>query len=153
MAGRPRKPTGNNKKHLTNDEKDLRNESELMASDFPALSTTPPKWLDDDAKREYKRVVVDLKRLHITKLDQTQLSLYCNAYSKYIMASQDIDERGLLIEDKKNPSVNIMTDMSKEIRATAGSLGMTLDSRMKLVVPQIDKQSDDPFAKFGDLSD
>ena len=53
MAGRPRKPTGNNKKHLTNDEKDVRNESELMASDFPALSTTPPKWLDDDAKREY----------------------------------------------------------------------------------------------------
>ena len=166
MAGRPRKNSELVSGHRTKDEIYSKSMAEDMAGEFTSLATAPPSWLDDIAKEEYKRVMPSLKKLNITALDRTAVALYANSYSKYLAAAKDVDDYGIFMHEKsrngrivtnttkKNPAITIMTDMSKEIRSFAGSLGMTLDSRMKLVAPDKNNDdNDDPFAtKHGDES-
>jgi phage terminase small subunit len=44
----------------------------------------------------------------------------------------EINSKGFEVK-KKNPSVDIMNSMSKEIRGIAGQLGLSLDSRLRIV--------------------
>lgn len=113
--------------------------------------------MDDVGKREYKRVTVLLNELPIADLDRTLVAIYCNSYSKYIQATKDIDANGITMLEadsngskrkKKNPAVAIMSEMSREIRNIANSLGMTIDSRMRLVAPQQQTKEDDPYSQF-----
>ncbi|MEC5268263.1 phage terminase small subunit P27 family [Heyndrickxia coagulans] len=113
--------------------------------------------MDDVGKREYKRVTGLLNELPIADLDRTLVAIYCNSYSKYIQATKDIDANGITMLEadsngskrkKKNPAVAIMSEMSREIRNIANSLGMTIDSRMRLVAPQQQTKEDDPYSQF-----
>jgi len=152
--GRKRSIADNSKKNYSKNELIQKKAEEKAATEnFESIQMTPPSWLDDMGKREYRRVINQLQKLHITSLDMTALSFYCNAYSKYRQASEDIDDRGLYIDDemsKKNPSMSIMESMSKEVRSYVSSLGMTLDSRMKLVAPNTETKPEDPFDEFED---
>lgn len=154
MAGRPRKHSTQDKSHKTKAEKELRKEEEQFAGaeNFKHLGTKPPKSLMDvTARNEYKRVVPLLINLDITALDQTLLVNYCNSYSLYLQAIKAVKKEGLVINGRKNPAYNIYLDMQKELRATAGQLGMTLDSRMKLVKPENHEEEKDPYAQVGDI--
>jgi putative phage terminase, small subunit, P27 family len=151
VAGRPRMHSTNFNSHKTKDEIAQRELEEKAASDFSTLTLSPPSWIDSEAQKEYRRVAPMLKKLSITALDRQVLIDYCIAVSTLKKAIKAVEENGVLIDGKKNPAVNVMLDMQKEIRANASSLGMTLDSRMKLVKPEPkDEIEDDPYAKFGE---
>lgn len=151
MAGRPRMHSTNFNSHKTKEEIAQRQLEEQAAGDFNNLTLSAPMWIDEDAQREYKRVAPMLKKLNITALDRQVLIDYCVAVSTLKKAISEVNENGLIVDGRKNPAVNIMLDMQKEIRACAGALGMTLDSRMKLVKPEEkDVIEDDPYAKFGE---
>ena len=163
--GRPAKHSSNVEGHRTINELEDKKEREQLAGDFPSISLSAPDWLDDVAKDEYERVVKFLVDLNVTVLDQTSLAMYANSYSQYREAVKEVKENGLyalmttkdgdVFQDmsKKNPAIGIMNDMSKEIRAYASSLGMTLDSRTKLMKPPEKPDSNDPYASFGDDSE
>lgn len=161
MAGRPSKHSSNVQGHRTVAEIEDKKEREALAGDFPAVSLIAPDWLDDVAKEEYERVAKFLVDLNVTELDQTSLAMYANAYSRYKQAAEDVMEYGIYargVDDKgdqvidttrKSPAVAVMSDMSKEVRSYASSLGMTLDSRTKLIKPPEKPDADDEYANFG----
>lgn len=154
MAGRPRKHSTQDKSHKTKAEKIKRKEEEQAGGpeNFKHLGTKPPKTLVDKvAQDEYRRVVPLLINLNVTALDQTLVVNYCNSYSFYLQAIQNVKETGLVVNGKKNPAYNIYLEMQKELRATAGQLGMTLDSRMKLVRVDDHEEEEDPYADVGDI--
>lgn len=153
MAGRPRKHSTQINSHKTKAEIAQRQKEEAAAGSdqFNHVTLTPPAYLDEAAKTEYRRVAPLLKNLDVTSLDRQVLIDYCNSVSMFQKAVASVNKEGLLIGDKKNPAVAIMLDMQKEIRANAGQLGMTLDSRMKLVKPVDQKEESDPYAEVGEV--
>lgn len=85
-------------KHLTKKEIDARKEAEakLRPNDD---KVRPPGWLDDVAKKEFKRIVKELKEIGlVTNVDVNALALYCDAYANYVKCSQIIEEEGLMVE-------------------------------------------------------
>jgi P27 family predicted phage terminase small subunit len=154
MAGRPRKHTSQMVAHKTKAELAARKQEEQAAgaSQFNSVPLTPPTYLSTTAKQEYRRVAPLLKNLDITALDRQVLIDYCNSVAMWQDAIADIQQNGLVLEKgRKNPAVNIMLDMQKEIRANASQLGMTLDSRMKLVKPADKTEDEDPYSKVGEI--
>lgn len=154
MAGRPRKHSTQINSHKTKAEIAQRKAEETAAGagQFHSISTTPPAYLSKEAQIEYRRVAPLLKNLDVTALDRQVLIDYCNSVAMWQAAIADIKENGLITDKgRKNPSVNIMLDMQKEIRANAGQLGMTVDSRMKLVKPADTTEEQDPYSKVGDV--
>ena len=166
MAGRPRKHSTNVEGHRTKKELEDKKEQEQKAGDFKELNLNAPDWIVHNslAKHEYERVAPMLAKMNVTELDVTALAMYAISFSKYIEAMIDVDKHGIFaytvdeetgkevkMTSKKNPSLAVMNDMSKEIRAYASSLGMTLDSRTKLVKLPDEKESDknDVFAALG----
>ena len=157
MAGRPSKHSSNVQGHRTISEIEDKKEREAIAGDFPAVSLNAPDWLDDIAKAEYERVAEFLVDLNVTELDQTSLAMYANAYARYRQAAKDVNEFGIYARTsngeidttRKSPAVAVMSDMSKEIRSYASSLGMTLDSRTKLIKPPDKPDDNDPYTSFG----
>jgi P27 family predicted phage terminase small subunit len=99
-----------------------------------------------------------LKALPISELDRTLLAMYCNSFAQYREALKDIAQNGQIMFElnsqgvevkKKNPSVEIMNAMSKEIRGIAGQMGLSLDSRLRLVgLNNEDDEQEDPMQKF-----
>lgn len=153
MAGRPRKHSTQINSHKTKAEIAQRQQEEAAAGSdkFNHVTLTPPAYLDEAAKTEYRRVAPLLKNLDVTSLDRQVLIDYCNSVSMFQKAVKSVNKDGLLIGDKKNPAVAIMLDMQKEIRANASQLGMTLDSRMKLVKPTDKTEDEDPYSKVGEI--
>ena len=174
IAGRKIKPLKNNKSHLTNDQKEIRENAEKSASDpFKKLQNSPPKYLGRIARYEYQRVSQELDEMPIRNLDRAMLELYCTWYELYREAESEVQKNGIYaigqiqetsigedgnevvtiieipIKTKKNPAISIMAEASSQIKSCAGNLGLTVDSRMRIFLP---KEGDKPksiFDKFG----
>ena len=67
-----------------------------------------PDWLDDSAKKEWRRIITELKKLKlVTNIDVAALAICCDAYSKYVKATGDINKVGLLISYTNSDQNNI----------------------------------------------
>lgn len=113
--------------------------------DFEPVSQEPPEWLNDTAKAEYLRVIPLMTGLPIAALDEASVAMYCDYYSMYVEASQSVEREGRTIteidsqgNDKRriNPEFTVMTEAARMVRVVAGNIGLTIDSRMRIVVPQ-----------------
>ncbi|AEB25233.1 MULTISPECIES: phage terminase small subunit P27 family [Bacillus subtilis group] len=146
------------KGQITNEQKEVRKENEEKLKDFEPLHAKPPHWLSTMGKNEWTRLYPYLKALPISELDRTLLAMYCNSFAQYREALKDIAQNGQIMFElnsqgvevkKKNPSVEIMNAMSKEIRGIAGQMGLSLDSRLRLVgLNNEDDEQEDPMQKF-----
>lgn len=138
-----------NKSNFTKEELEKRLAKEAALKKFEGIETEAPEWLDAAGRLEYERIVPLLEKLPIASLDQTLVALYCRFYSLYLEASKDLDNHGLVDGEsrKANPAFSALVKSSSEIRLIASQLGMTIDSRMKLVVPASNKPHD-PFEDF-----
>lgn len=120
---------------------------------------TPPIWLIDDiAKKEFKRIVKELKEIDIVgNLDLNNLGAYCNAFSNYIHVTEQLNGQDYYITREtrtgviivKNPLVDIQTNYATEMRKFASLCGMTIDSRLKAATIKVDKQQEAITSKFG----
>lgn len=130
---------------------------------FSKIQTTTPKVLQSDriASREYRRLRPLLEELPISNLDLNLLIVYCQLYSIYRQLQKEVEDEGLIVESfyatgelrerKINSASNELLKYSKELRAIAGELGLSVNSRMKLIDHNLESEKDDPFAKmFGD---
>jgi P27 family predicted phage terminase small subunit len=163
LPGRKLKLVETTKKHLTKKEKTTRKAKQDLASEgFTKLQTSAPRHLNTAAKAEYRRVIKDIVNLPVRNLDRAALENYCTWYAIYKQAEEqlskygpyqliDITREGKAILDysKKSPMVSVLSDASSRIYQFASSLGMTVDSRMKIVPPDSGSKKEDPFAKFG----
>ncbi|MBC1491937.1 phage terminase small subunit P27 family [Listeria booriae] len=174
MAGRKPVISTSVKGHRTKVEMKKKREMEQNLSTFSPLKSKPPDWLNEAGKKEYKRISKLLRELPIAELDSTMIAMYANNYSRYIEANESLNKYGIfsveeseemrveqdgvvtvierVVSRRKNPAYAIMIETGKEIRAMAGSLGMTIDSRMRLNIPKVDKKKS-LFDMFGDDDD
>ena len=114
----------------------------------PVRRPRPPIDLDEDAKKEWGRVVRELEALGLlSKLDLPVLSAYCVAYSRFksandalnAVADKDKAFRGLLIKTKQgnwiqNPLVGVARRAADDMTRLAAEFGMTPSSRTRLQV-------------------
>ena len=64
----------------------------------PITSLKAPMFLSREAKKEWKRVVMELARLNlISDLDVMALAAYCNSFATWIDAMKQIREDGTVV--------------------------------------------------------
>jgi P27 family predicted phage terminase small subunit len=102
MAGRKVVPISLNKMHFTKEQRAARVKAENSLKGMNDC-VKPPKWLDEKARKEFRRLAKDLILLDIiTNVDVGGLAIACDAYSKYIMASAAITESTIDAEITKS---------------------------------------------------
>ncbi|MFC6181499.1 phage terminase small subunit P27 family [Lactiplantibacillus daowaiensis] len=145
--GRKIKQLSTLKKHLTNEERDQRKDAETALFDYPSLDLTPPDWLHDRALTEWKRVSPYLKaNTPISELDRALLASYCRAYATIQTCESDIRKNGLVQTNQKtgarkpNPYVALQSQATRDLKALANDLGMSLSSRARM---ELNKQKDE----------
>ena len=146
--GRYQKPYYAQRSHLTKAEKETRAQTEEMVTVGREDLEKPPSWLVDTvAKKEFKRIIKELNEIEIVgNLDLGNLGGYCNAFSYYRKATDELKRASLTITvtDKDgnvstieiNPikQINIQKKYAEEMRKFASLVGLTIDSRLKAAV-------------------
>lgn len=120
----------------------------------PTGTPTCPRHLDEEAKKEWKRISAELTTLGLlTSVDRAALAAYCAAYSRWVKAEESIQRFGAVIKSPKsgfpiqNPYVSVANTALDHMRKFAIEFGLTPASRTRLQVSP-DHGSGDPFADF-----
>ena len=131
------------KSNKTKEEIRLRQEREIRPE---TNKVECPDWLCDVAKEEWNRIEKDLIDLGLlTNVDTNQLAIYCDAYAKYVKATQEIDKYGLVIKHTSkagatnivtNPYVQIANKYADLVKKFCDEFGLTPTSRAKIAIPQ-----------------
>lgn len=158
---RQRKPMDMQKGNITTIEQEKKRLEEEYVRTGKDQLKTPPIWLIDDiAKKEFKRIVKELKGIDlIGNLDLNNLGAYCNAFSNYIHATEQLNGQDYYIAREtrtgviivKNPLVDIQTVYATEMRKFASLCGMTIDSRLKAASTKVNKEQQEINKKFGGI--
>lgn len=147
MGGRPRKLSHNTTGNFTKEQLEQKEQEEQMLSEFPKLPKTAPKSLNPIARKEYNRIKHSLQLLPIADLDLGQVVAYCEFYADFVEASQKVAEEGIVIEavngdTKINPSFNAKEKAHQRMQSIARTIGMTVDSRLKIITPPKEDKGD-----------
>lgn len=165
MSNKKMKLVDTTKGHLTNIEKSKRKRAENLASDgFEHLQKSAPNHLSPKARYEYERISEELKKLPVRALDKATVELYCVWYGIYREAYKEVEERGIYAivtestetgiiqyqdRAKKNPALTVMNEATSNIRSLASSLGLTVDSRLKIMLPKVEEKEQSLKDIFG----
>ena len=158
---RARKPIEMQKAHLTLLEKQKKELEQQCVKTGNEQLKRAPKWLVDDvAAKEWRRVVKELNEIEVIgNLDLSNLGGYCNAYSGYLKATEELKTAPLVLRKEtrtgemfvRNPLIDIQTNYANEMRKFAGMCGLTIDSRLKVAVTKVDKAEETLQSKFGNI--
>lgn len=147
--GRPRKLIDNTLGNRTLKEIEVRKDAEQRMTELISIDTEPPEHLDDIAQAEYRRIVPLLQELPIAALDYAQVSSYCQFYSNWMQATAQMKNQDMVITTahgvRQNPLITIQRDAHASMQSIAQKLGMTIDSRLKIMTPRKEEQKHDPF--------
>lgn len=156
---RPRKPLAQQKGNLKVIDIQHKEMAEEKVQTNDDQLSTPPTWLiDAAAKKEWRRLVEELKKIGIIgNLDLNNLACYCNAYANYRKATKELKKQPMLVEKHtrfgvniiKNPMIEVQKTYSEEMRRYAALCGLTIDSRLKAGAAKVDKQEEEIERKFG----
>lgn len=130
-------------------------ETAMIAQDPAALDDMPKEDLIDmKAAKEWRRVVPELKRSGIVgQLDIANIIGYCNAYSIYCAATNELKGQELVIEGvtgrRENPLINVQLKAAQDMRRFADLCGLTINSRLKWAATQRKKQEEQIESEFG----
>jgi P27 family predicted phage terminase small subunit len=114
----------------------------------------PPDWLDEEAKKEFNRIVVALQHvdlLHST--DSSILASYAVAYSRWMAAEKQVAAEGTVLKVEgsqgqfkfiKHPALMVSAECLKQIIRSGGLLGLNPVDRARLSASP--KQAASPFA-------
>lgn len=149
---RPRKLLNATSKNYTNEEKEAKELEEKVLYNYEKLdfSFYPPGLLPQ-AFNEWDRLGAYVGDLPISELDVNTVVRYCNYNYLYAEAVEKVAQMGAIDPDtgKANTWVNAMNSYSKELKTVTNDLGLTINSRMKIILPaEKEKEVLDPFAKM-----
>lgn len=146
-----RKLLSQQKAYRTKDVQEQKKSTEEVMNGLTPLSKEPPDFLDDDAIQEWYRVLPLINELPIKDLDKGLLATYCQTYSNYKNATLKIQEEGMVVVtergSKLSPNYTIQRDSVNTMNAICPKLGLTVESRLKIMEPK-PKQQYDPFSAF-----
>lgn len=146
-----RKPLELQTKHLTKAEKEKKKIEESIIFDKDALKNKPDWLVDEVACEEWDRLVNEFsKNTLICNLDYNNLGAYCNAFAKWVKASQKVGLK-IVIGKQSNPYVNLELKYSEEMRKYATLLGMTAEGKLKLKGIKTESKKSEVISEFGDI--
>lgn len=104
-----------------------------------------PRWLSEEAKRFWRRVVPQLDAMGIlTKIDGGALARYCQLYARWREAEEFIARRGSVlpvknaegevIDLKPFPQVGIASKLAEQLLRLEQQFGLTPSARARLTV-------------------
>ncbi|WP_192946910.1 phage terminase small subunit P27 family [Staphylococcus cohnii] len=141
-----RKLLSQQKSRLTKEAQDKKRDTEKAMRQLTSLTPEPPEWLDDTATDEWHRIYPLLEELPVASLDLMLVSTYCQAYSDYINATKRMNNSDVIIETERGTKLNqnhtIKRDALSQLNSIAPKLGLTVESRLKILEPKHDTKSD-----------
>ncbi|MGW5358262.1 phage terminase small subunit P27 family [Staphylococcus xylosus] len=149
-----RKLLSQQKSRLTKEMQDKKKATEEMLEKLTPLAPNPPEWLDNTATKEWNRIYPLLQELPIASLDLMLVSTYCQAYSDYINATKRMNNSDAIIETERGTKLNqnhtIKRDALSQLNSIAPKLGLTVESRLKILEPKQDiKSGESVYELFG----
>lgn len=117
-----------------------------------------PGHLDDEAKKEWKRVSKELAALGLlTRLDRAAFAAYCAAYSRWAAAERQVKQFGTVLSrlpEKEgdppkfytNPYLHVANQAMEKMHSFASEFGLTPSSRTRIQVAP--RGAADPFEQF-----
>lgn len=162
MAGRPRQPLSviqgkGRSNHITKEEAKKRQKQEEWAKGYTD-KIIAPDYLMKKQKEEFYEIASELIRLGIfSNLDVDWLARYIDSRTEYIKATKAM--RAIRNPRKDANTMKLYTDLRlnrntffNECKAAASELGLSITSRLKLVIPEAEEEEKSEFEqKFGDL--
>ena len=112
------------------------------------MKDTAPEWLDKTAKKEWNRILPLIRELPVAELDLALLSMYCQTYSNYINATKQLEKEMVVVTErgsKLSSYYTIQRDSITAMNSIAPKLGLTVESRLKILEPKEPKENADPF--------
>lgn len=97
-----------------------------------------PKHLDEEGQKEWRRIAKELYALGLlTKIDRSALAAYCQAYSRWVKASEEMETASLTLMTENgyqypNPLLGIINNSLEVMRKFGVEFGMTPSSRSRL---------------------
>ena len=117
-----------------------------------SLNTNEPKrpaWLEDEAKKEWKRMAKQMEQLGIlTEIDMAAFAGYCQAYARWKEAEEFITQHGTIVKTPSGywqqvPQVSIAQTYLKIMNKFCEQFGLTPSARSRIVTDNgDDKESD-----------
>src|SRR5262245_14360459 len=104
-----------------------------------AIAPRCPKHLDNEARREWRRITPILLRMRVlTEADEYTLANLCQTYSTLIKAQRKLTETGLLLKTpsgyvQQNPLLGIVNRCMDTITRLSREFGLTPASRTQLM--------------------
>ncbi|KRN62121.1 phage terminase small subunit P27 family [Carnobacterium maltaromaticum] len=152
--GRKKKHSSAIEGNRTVEELEEREEIEELLGQFPPIRGEPPSHLGHFGKKEWRRLLPGLELLGVSMLDQGMLETYCTWYQVYRKAEKELSNQVIITEIgskdqktlKRHPAIDVLNVATNQMKSISSNMGMTLDSRMRLVRPEGESDEDDPFA-------
>ena len=109
-----------------------------------------PVWLEEEAKREWRRMCRQLEDLGIlTEIDMAAFAGYCQAYARWKEAEEFITQHGSIVKTPSGywqqvPQVSIAQTYLKIMNRFCEQFGLTPSARSRIVSEKNkDKESDE----------
>lgn len=110
----------------------------------PAPDRTPyaPRHLNDEARREWRRIVGMLIDLGLyTEMDRAALAMYCQAWGRWVKAERELAKMGLVLtpddgkeRGRRNPWLRVSDVAWEQMRKILAEFGLSPSSRSRLAV-------------------
>ena len=131
-----------------------------LSADVPKM----PSYLSTgDARREWRRLLPLLTaRGSLTAGDSQSLALHCETFARWIACQKQINQEGLMqtvtvldkhgdkvTRTKPHPCLRIAQDCERSLRVSLASLGLTPQSREKIVPAKpVEKEEESNFSRM-----
>jgi len=150
---RPREPinlvVAKGKKHLTKEEIEERQKSEIKVD---LIDVKPPDYLPEQLKIEFEEYAEKLLHVGImTELDEDCLARYLLARQLYLKYTSKLTQSKIINNIEKSEKImKLQSKAFSQCQTCATSLGLTISSRCRLVVPEPKGKAppDNKFKKF-----
>ena len=137
MAQRGRKPKPTALKTLEGNP----GKRQLNINEPKPLAKAPscPKWLDPEAKKEWRRLSKKMEQIGIlTEIDMAAFAGYCQAYARWKAAEEFISKHGAIVKTPSGywqqvPQVSIAQQYMKAMQKFAEQFGLTPAARSRIV--------------------
>lgn len=159
--GRPKQPLAviqgkGRSNHLTKEEIKKRQEHEERMKGRTD-NITAPSYLTKKQKEEFYKIADELVELEIfTNLDVDNLARYIDSRDQYIKVTRALRAMKAVNDGEANDDYaklqRTRNTLFTECRNAASDLGLSITSRLSLVIPKKDEEEVSEFErKFGDL--
>lgn len=146
------KTISNKRDRVKKELKEKREQEELnMKTNRDDIITIPPELNDEIASDEWIRITSLANEIdHLDSMDKNFLVVYCNEWSKYMAAQNEIKYNGLILQKTnkageivsyENPANKVATTCISNMNSLSAKLGLALLDRLKIVAPKEEVKS------------